>query len=236
MITLKRKDIVCPGTVVLLLSAIIVAGCSSSPSAPPGTPFPLVTSDPDPVRTITTAALPVTTAPPLQHQTTAAPPAAIITTSLPYGITISRPHDWMMEETGVVVTRDYGREVLNIANFFSPAIRPGRDMPGPNPDRSRNTILTIDADNAGETDLESYYNHAVLALQDEYGSIDITGHNAQIRISGYRSYQLDFDTDTIRGKYLFTKVGGTMYIFGFTNPSPYSSEVEAMYRSIIITP
>ena len=141
-----------------------------------------------------------------------------------------------MEETGVTVTRDYGRDVVNIANFYSPVIPPGRDTAGPNPDRSRNTILTIDIDKAGVTDFERYFNLVSLALQDEYGSIDITKHNLQLRISGYKSYQMDFDTATLRGTYIFTKVGGTVYIFAFSNPTPYSSEVEAMYRSVIISP
>jgi hypothetical protein len=53
---------------------------------------------------------------------------------------------------------------------------------------------------------------------------------------GYKSYELDFDTKDMRGKYIFTNVHGTIYIFSFRNPSPYSKEVENIYKSIIISP
>ena len=56
-----------------------------------------------------------------------------------------------------------------------------------------------------------------------------------LKISGYKAYKMDFDAKDLRGKYLFTNVDGTVYIFAFSNPSPYSSEVEAMYRSIVIS-
>ena len=109
-------------------------------------------------------------------------------------------------------------------------------MAGLNPDTSDNTILTIDIDNSGVTDFDGYFNHATLALQNEYGKIDITKHNLQLKISGYKSYQMDFDAQGLRGTYIFTKAGGMVYIFSFSNPTPYSSEVVAIYRSIIIHP
>jgi hypothetical protein len=142
----------------------------------------------------------------------------------------------MLEETGVPVTRDFGREVVNVANVYSPEIPPWRRMAGQNPDPSDRTILTIDVDESGGTDLEGYLNKATLALQDEYGSIDITGHNLQLTISGYRAYRIDFDAKDLRETCLFTKAGGKMYIFSFSNPTPFSSEVEAMYKSLIISP
>ena len=236
LMALNRKYRIYPGTVFLVLSAVLLSGCSSLQFTPQDKPLLRETPYPIPVQTIVTTALPITTATPLLQQTTAATRTGIITENLPYGITISCPSDWMMEETGVTVTRDYGRDVVNIANFYSPVILPGRDTAGPNPDRSRNTILTVDIDEAGVTDFESYFNRVVLALQDEYGSIDITRHNSQLRIYGYKSYQMDFDTATLRGTYIFTKVGGTIYIFAFSNPTPYSSEVEGIYKSIIISP
>jgi hypothetical protein len=224
------------GTIALLLSAVLVSGCISPQSTPQETPLPPVTTDPVPVRTIGTTATPVTTETLLLQQTTAANRTETITTHLPYGITISYPQDWMLEETGVSVTRDYGRDVINVANLYSPAIPPGRKMGVLNPDRSDNTILTIDVDESGATDFESYFNHATVALQDEYGKIDITRHNLQLRISGYKAYRMDFDAPDLRGTYLFTQADGTVYIFAFSNPTPYSSEVETIYRSIIISP
>ena len=233
---LKRKYLVYQGTVFLLVAAVLLSGCISSQSTPMDKPLPPLLPDPARDQTIETTAIPAPTATLLPRQTEpSASPAAILTTDLPYGITISYPRDWIMEETGVNVTRDYGRDVINIANFYSPAITPQRrDLAGP--DTSRNTILTIDIDQADVTDFERYFNLVPFALRKEYGSIDITRHDLQLKISGYKSYQMDFDTDTLRGTYIFTKVGGTMYIFAFSNPTPYSSEVEAMYRSVIISP
>jgi hypothetical protein len=43
-----------------------------------------------------------------------------------------------------------------------------------------------------------------------------------------------FDTDKMRGTYIFTNVDGMIYIFAFKNPSPYSAEVRDMYKSISI--
>jgi hypothetical protein len=236
VMALKRKYIGYQGTVFLLLAAVLLSGCISLQSTPQDKPLPPLIPDPARDRTIETTAIPAATATPLPQQTdTTASPADILTTNLPYGITISYPRDWIMEETGVNVTRDYGRDVINIANFYSPAITPQRrDVAGP--DKSRNTILTVDIDEAGVADFERYFNLVPFALRKEYGSIDITRHNLQLKISGYKSYQMDFDTDTLRGKYIFTNVHGTIYIFAFSNPTPYSSEVEAMYRSVIISP
>jgi hypothetical protein len=228
----NRMDGVYAGIVAVLVVLVMVSGCSSPFSASRQTPAPLVTTE---AVVITTTALPFTTAPPLPQPVTSAPPATI-TGRLPYGVTIAYPEGWLLEETGVEVIRDYGRTVFNIANIFSPAIGPGRAMPGPNPDRSQYTILTIDVDPAAGADFEDYFNKAVLALQDEYGSITITRHSSQLRISGYRSYQMDFDAEDLRASYIFTKAGSAVYIFSFSNPSPYSAEVEAIYRSIVIAP
>ncbi len=149
----------------------------------------------------------------------------------------------MIEETGVVVDRDYGRTVLNIANLFSPDLTPAQiARGGPNPDQSPNTILTIDIDDAGVTDFDRYFGLASLALGREYESFTITKHNAQLQISvtntsrGYKSYRMDFDAKEMRGTYIFTDVDGTIFIFSFSNPSAYSSEVEEIYKSIVISP
>jgi hypothetical protein len=47
---------------------------------------------------------------------------------------------------------------------------------------------------------------------------------------------MDFDTTNLRGSYIFTNVDGTIYIFAFRNPSPYSAEVQDMYMSVRIVP
>ncbi len=73
-------------------------------------------------------------------------------------------------------------------------------------------------------------------LQDEYELMAVTSRDQQLTISGYKACKMDFDTKDLREKYIFTNVDGTICIFPFTNPTPFSSEVEAMYRSVIISP
>lgn len=165
------------------------------------------------------------------------------TTNLDYGLTLSYPVTWRKEEPGSTEFRDYGRSVINIANFYSPAITSDRAVAAsPNPDTLTYTMLSVDIDPAATSDFERYFNLAVLAVTDAYPAATITKRNVQLKISvtgtfaGYKSYELDFDTDDMRGKYIFTNAGGTVYIFAFRNPSPYSKEVEDIYKSIIITP
>jgi len=166
------------------------------------------------------------------------------TADLKEGITISYPADWRMEETGIPVLSDYGRDVINIANFYSPDITSDRAFAAsPNPDTSRYTVMNVDVDPVAAPDFEQYFNLATVAIQKQYPDAKITKRNVVLKLSvtdvypaGYKAYELDFDTDDMRGKYLFTNVHGTIYIFSFRNPSPYSKEVENIYKSIIISP
>jgi len=161
----------------------------------------------------------------------------LVKANLADGVSVSYPADWQKEEISELALRDYGRTTLNIANFYSPDISSGQQNPdGTNPDTSAYTTLSIDVDPNTVTDFEQYFNLVTLALQKSYGSITITKHNYQLKISGYDSYQMDFDTKTMRGSYIFTDVDGTIYIFAFKNPSPNSLEVENMYKSVVITP
>jgi hypothetical protein len=167
--------------------------------------------------------------------------------NLAEGVTIIYPVDWQKEEfpeSSLPALRDYGRTTVNIANLYSPDITTERQIQaGANPDASTYTTLSIDVDPTPVSDFEQYFNLVTLALQKSYGSITITKHNYQLDISktdtnpdGYDAYQMDFDTKTLRGKYIFVDVDGMVYIFAFRNPSPYSSEVEEMYKSVVITP
>lgn len=218
---------------LILVCAVIIAGCTSS-TTPIKSDSPAASSTAIPVSTVQT---PV--------QTPTAPVAtstqALTTTvSLSNGVvTITYPSDWEREVTSETSLRDYGRITTNIANFFSPVITPERaSIAQPNVDKSKYTTLSIDVDPEPVSDFERYFNLAVLDLQKQYGHIDITKHNYQLKISGYKAYRLDFDTATnMRGLYIFTDVDGTVYIFAFKNPSPYSAETEEMYKSIkIISP
>lgn len=225
---------------VILVCALFSAGCTSAPTSEKSTPVMTAATTSAPAVTVTVLA----TTP----ETVAAVPATttsgLTTASLAKGVTITYPSDWQKEEVSQVGLRDYGRTTLNIANLYSPDITAERKkLDGPNPDTSAYTTLSIDVDQDPVTDFEQYFNAVTLALQSTYGHITITKHNYQLDISktdanpkGYDAYQLDFDTKTMRCKYIFTNVDGTIYIFAFRNPSPYSSEVEQMYKSIVITP
>jgi hypothetical protein len=214
--------------VLVLFGAVLSAGCASPQKKAPEQPLLQVT--------------------PESTQNAAQQPAfgsqtGMTTANLDYGITISYPVDWRKEEKGTKVLRDYGRNVINIANFYSPYITSDRAVAAStNPDKSRYTTLSVDVDPAAAPDFERYFNLATLAVQNKYESVEITKRNVQLKISisntfpGYKSYELDFDTPDRRGRYLFTNVDGTIYIFAFRNPSPYSKEIEDIYKSIIITP
>jgi hypothetical protein len=226
--------------VLVLAGAAIFAGCVSlSGSTPkqtktPEQPFLIVTPE---------AAWE-------QFTVTPAPQAAfgsqtgMTTANLDYGVTISYPVDWRKEDKGVTIVRDYGRTVINIANLYSPNIYSDRiNAAGSNPDKQKYTSLTIDVDPVATADFERYFNLATLAVGNRYADLEITKRNVVLRISitnafpaGYKSYELDFDTEDMRGKYIFTNVDGTIYIFAYRNPSPYSKEIEDIYKSIVITP
>ena len=224
--------------VLILVCAIIFAGCTSTTTPAPGT-TPQMTPVPTPIQVQTSQT---------NAQTTVAPAITntqVVTTSakLAKGVTITYPQDWKKEELSVSGLRDYGRETINIANFFSPDITPDRALVAqPNVDKSTYTTLSIDVDPTPVSDFEQYFNLVAIKLQEKYGHIDITKHNYQLKISesdifpGYKSYQLDFDTANMRGLYIFTNVDGTIHIFAFKNPSPYSKEVREIYDSISIVP
>lgn len=223
------------GLAFILLSIIVCAGCTTPASPTQSTPEPTTLSPSAELTSISTQV----TAEPVQTTSTKTP---VTTAQLSNGITISYPADWEREDVGTTDMRDYGRSTVNVANFYSPTITPERKIKSEtNPDTSTYSVLSIDVDPTPVTDFEQYFNLVTLALQQKYGSITITKHNYQMEISGYDSYKLDFDTKTgentyLRGAYIFTDVDGTIYIFAFKNPSPYSAEVEAMWKSIKIVP
>jgi len=223
---------------LILMCTLFSAGCTSMPasekSASVSTPTPTT------LPALATSFEPVTAVP-----TTLS--VKLTMANLAEGVTIIYPVDWQKEEfpeSSLPALRDYGRTTVNIANLYSPDITTERQIQaGANPDASTYTTLSIDVDPTPVSDFEQYFNLVTLALQKSYGSITITKHNYQLDISktdtnpdGYDAYQMDFDTKTLRGKYIFVDVDGMVYIFAFRNPSPYSSEVEEMYKSVVITP
>jgi hypothetical protein len=236
MMIFEKKYVLNLCLVLVLLCVVFSAGCispSKKATTLPATPVLTVT----PV--ITQNRMPVTSAP----QSAFGNPSHMTTADLNYGVTILYPVDWRKEETGISVLSDYGRHVINIANFYSPDITSDRAFAAsPNPDTSRYSLMNIDVDPVAAADFEQYFNLATIAIEEQYPDADITKRNVVLRISvtdtfpGFKSYELDFDTKDMRGKYIFTNVHGTIYIFSFRNPSPYSKEVENIYKSIIISP
>jgi len=231
------RNLLMSGCIVLvLLCAALFAGCTST-TTPATTSTPQITATPTQVLTSPTNA-----------QTTVAPAitntkVATTTAKLSNGVTLSYPQDWEKKELYESGLRDYGQNTINIANFFSPDITSARAQAAqPNLDKSSYTTLSIDVDPNQVSDFEHYFNLVTLALQQKYGHIDITKHNYQLQISatdtfsGYKSYQMDFDTTGMRGSYIFTDVNGTIYIFSFKNPSPYSNEIQEIVDSIRIVP
>lgn len=219
--------------VVFLVSACIIAGCTSPASSGSGTQA-------TPVITEIAVATPQVIASPTTSLSEDEPFVPPTTESLSHGVTVTVPSNWEkeipIEEDAL---RDYGRVTTNIANFYSPDVpylSKRWNQSQPNIDKSNYTVMSIDVDPGTVTDFEQYFNLATLALQNTYGYISITKHNYQLKISGYDAYKLDFDTSLdentdMRASYIFTDVDGTIYIFVFKNPSLYSSEVEDIYKS-----
>jgi hypothetical protein len=234
-------------TVFFLLSACIIAGCTSPAPSGSGIQATPVTSD-VPAATSAQDALDATSqvittsSSSLSEEELFVPPT---TQSLTNGVTVTVPSNWEKEipvETDTL--RDYGRVTTNIANFYSPDVpyfSKRWNQSQPNVDKSNYSTMSIDVDPGTVTDFEQYFNLVTLALQNSYGHITITKHNYQMKISGYDAYKLDFETSIddnteMRASYIFTDVDGTIYIFAFKNPSLYSTEVEEIYKSVKIVP
>ena len=68
----------------------------------------------------------------------------------------------------------------------------------------------------------------------------IEAHSYTITISGYKTYELDFQTPAVKGTYLFTSTENGMYIFAFKVPNKqmavqvFQSEIVDIYKSIRI--
>lgn len=225
---------------LVLATGVFFAGCSSPATSQSGQPAlisPATTSGAGMVPG------PATKAPAPASFSTAGNTVPAATAYLSHGVTLAYPSDWQVENGSGTSLQDYGQVTTNIANFFSPDISPERALKAqPNVDSAENSALIIDVDPVKTSDFEEYFNLATLALQKKYGSIKITKHNYQLKMSvtdsfsGYKAYQLDFDTKTMRRTYIFTNVVGTVYVFTVSNPSPYSVEIGEMIDSVRIEP
>jgi hypothetical protein len=164
-----------------------------------------------------------------------APVSTKVSASLPYGVTISVPADWTRQDVLTSGVRDYGTTTVNIANFYSPNAITG--------DQASCTSLSVDVDQDPGADFEKYFNTATLAVTKTYGDpTTVEAHSYTIPISGYKSYELDFQTAEVKGSYIFTSTENGMYIFAFKVPNKpravqvFQGAIVDIYKSIRISP
>ena len=200
--------------VVLVVMTVLFTGCTSptDKKIPAATGFSGVTA-----------------------QGTPAAASTMVRASLPYGVTISVPADWTRQDLITSGVRDYGTTTINIANFYSPNAISG--------DPASYTSLSVDVDQNPGADFEKYFNNATLAVTKTYGNpTTVEAHSYTIPISGYKSYELDFQTAAVKGTYIFTSTENGMYIFAFKVPNKpravqvFQGAIVDIYQSIRINP
>jgi hypothetical protein len=201
--------------VVLVAVSVLFSGCTQ----PAGQQTPLATGSPG-----------VTAG-----QGAPAPVSTDVSASLPYGVTISVPADWTRQDVLTSGVRDYGTTTVNIANFYSPNAIPG--------DQASYTSLSVDVDQNPGADFEKYFNNATLAVTKTYGDpTTVEAHSYTIPISGYKSYELDFQSAEEKGTYIFVSTENSMYIFAFKVPNKtravqaFQGAIVDIYTSIRINP
>jgi hypothetical protein len=200
--------------IVLVVVSVLFAGCNSQPA---GQPAP------------TQAPVTIVAAPPVTVGATGS-------VSLPYGVSITVPATWTREDIMASGIKDYGRTTTTISWFSSPATIPG-DMASMN-------SLTVDIDQNPGADFEAYFNQATLAV--EKSSTTQTNRSlvksSTLQISGYKSYEPDFQNPDVKGSYIFTSTEKGMYIFSFlgkNEPVPVHAlegDIVDITKSIKITP
>ena len=157
--------------------------------------------------------------------------------SLPYGVSLTVPADWTREDVLTSDVRDYGTRTIRIAQFTSPVTIPG--------DAASQNTLSVDLDQNPGGDFEVYFNQATLALEKSYGT-RLDAHSivksSTLQISGFKSYEVDFQTAEVKGSYIFTSTDKGMYIFAFKGPykpAPVQAlqiQIVSILKSIQITP
>jgi len=210
--------------VVLVAVSVLFTGCTSNSGQ--GMPAPV--STPAPASTSAAVGTPAPVG-------TSAPVGTHMSSSLPYGVTISVPADWTRQDVLASAVRDYGTTTVNIANFYSPNAISG--------DPASYIALSVDVDQDPGVDFEKYFNNATLAVGKTYGvPTMIEAHSYTMTISGYKSYELDFQTPDVKGTYLFTSTENGMYIFAFKVPNKslavqaFQNQIVDIYKSIRISP
>jgi hypothetical protein len=201
--------------VVLVAVSVIFSGCTSptSKQIAPQTSSPGVTAS----------------------QGAPVPVSTMVSASLPYGVTIAVPAGWTRQDLYTSGVRDYGTTTVNIANFYSPTTIVS--------DPASYVALSIDVDPNPGADFEKYFNSATIAVGKTYGVPTLMeAHSYTIPISGYKSYELDFQTAEVKGTYIFTSTENGMYIFAFRVPNKplavraLQAAIVDIYQSIRINP
>jgi hypothetical protein len=204
--------------VVLIAVSVLFAGCTTQSTGQNAT---TVTGTPG----LTTTPAPVVTN------------NGITSAALLYGVTLSYPDTWTRQDVLTGAVRDYGTYTVNLANFYSPNAISG--------DSESYNTLSVDLDQSPGSDFEAYFNKATLAVEKTYGTpLDLSVHSYTLDVSGYKTYELDFQTktDDVKGSYLFTSTENGMYIFAFKGPNKPESvealqgDIEVIIKSIRISP
>ena len=198
------------GITVLLVFVVLFMGCSQPSSTSP-------------------SAAPAAT----QAASVPAAPTMVpsMTVNLSSGVTISVPGDWVRQDVQPTGLPDYGRATTHLANFVSPTVIPG--------DSTSFNTLSIDVDPHVQQDFDTYFNQATLAVGRTYGT-QMQAKSVTLKISGYQAYELDFQTNDVKGYYIFTSANGSIYIFAFKGPAKQAviqalqAELPDIYKSIQI--
>ena len=218
MKTFCRYPCIAIAVITLVAVSVLFAGCTSYSRQ--GAPAPVTT--PAEIATPPSVGSP-------------APVSSGGSVSLPYGVTLAVPAAWTRQDVLTTGIRDYGTATVNIANFYSPDTIPG--------DKTSYNSLGIDIDQHPKTDFETYFNNATLAVQKTYGTpLGVSAKSFTITISGYKSYELDFESAAVKGSYIFTSTENGMYIFAFRGPNTPAAvkalqgDIVGMYTSIRLNP